>query len=452
MASIVGPADIVLYVFPAAAVCSAGVLLLRRQWYAYLVLVLGLWLFSPELRRIVDWQTAYHDVSPILAAAPLASLLSIPLALIPRRRVHADAQIAVVAAMIACGYGFAVGLVLNGRSPAFLDLLDYVAPLGLGLFVLSVPSDDAPLRRAIQRTAFVGVLVIGVYGLVQFLLAPAWDTQWLVDSDFSSGGQPEPLGIRVFSTLDSPGPMARTLSVLLLLLIGRGKSVLAGVASVAGLLVLGLSLVRSAWLGLLLAGALLIYRRSVHPIRVLATGAVAVALLASLSGPILSTLSERVHDTVGTGYSDTSLQARLSFQDAIATKSIADPVGEGLGSTGVALKVAASDPRNPHFRHFDSGIFEVLTVFGSLLGISILLTVAFCASRAILRTSRMPLFYQACSSALAALILQLFFTNTLKQVVGALTWVLIGLLGRESISYHRNRKGSLVKSNLSLQS
>ena len=65
-----------------------------------------------------------------------------------------------------------------------------------------------------------------------------------------TNGTPEPLGIRVFSTMNSPGPFANVLLAgLLILLTNENFSARPRLRAVGYLSFLLLSLVRSAWIG-----------------------------------------------------------------------------------------------------------------------------------------------------------------------------------------------------------
>ena len=123
------------------------------------------------------------------------------------------------------------------------------APIVLYVFAASI-RERGMLVRVLSRTLLWGVLVMSVYGVYQFLIAPPWDTYWLRQiSDGSvapSFGQPKPMAIRVWSTMNAPGPLAVMLSAALIWLAACGS---AGAALIAftGYGTLLLTLVRAAW-------------------------------------------------------------------------------------------------------------------------------------------------------------------------------------------------------------
>lgn len=441
--SVAGLAAPMQYAFPVLSVFIGGALLWRRRWYTYLTFALGLWVLAPAVRRIADWQSTYHDISPILAAAPLVSLLCLPWALATSRRTYRDTRAAMIVALVVFAYGFAVGLLRNGIVPAAADVLNFVGPFALGLFVLMVPNNDIRLRQTVQRFALWGVLILGVYGLVQFLVAPAWDTQWLIDAEIATSGRPYPYEIRVFSTLNSAGPFAQVIGVLLLLLVGQRKNALTWTAGTVGVLALGLSLVRSAWLGVLLGVLMLLIHRRLHVGRLVAAGTIGATLLVLLASPVLEAVSTRVSDTAAAGTSDTSLVVRLAFQAAVVPQTLADVAGDGMGATGSATKLRTEELADPRFRNFDSGLFENLTVFGSVPGAALLGVVVVATVAGYRRARGRSPFYEACVAALATLVFQLLFGNPLQEASGAFAWTLLGLLGRPSGSAGVSRGGAV---------
>ena len=61
-------------------------------------------------------------------------------------------------------------------------------------------------------------MVMGAYGVWQYMVAPAWDGFWIESTGLLTFGKPEPRQIRVFSTMHSNGPFAVTMMAALLLL------------------------------------------------------------------------------------------------------------------------------------------------------------------------------------------------------------------------------------------
>ena len=101
----------------------------------------------------------------------------------------------------------------------------------------------------IERAFVWGVLVTGVYGVYQYIVAPEWDRLWLVETKlYTSMGNPEPLGMRVWSIMNSPLHFA-TVSIAGLMLLFTNQGFLRLSASVFGYLAFMLTTVCTAWGG-----------------------------------------------------------------------------------------------------------------------------------------------------------------------------------------------------------
>ncbi|QXG74626.1 hypothetical protein KUM42_12085 [Modestobacter sp. L9-4] len=356
----------------------AGIYLIRRRAPAQLVqLTLASYAFMPLVRRVVDWQDGFTDPSPILIA-PTIPCLACALILLRPFRMDRAAAAPVWTFLVISLFGCAVGLLLNGSVAVITSFLKLIAPALLALVVLanakkaaeSVLAGLVPLARWLA-------LGMGAYGLVQFLVLPPWDAAWMrsVEDIVYSIGAAEPLSVRVYSTGSSPGPTAGLITFALLILMTTGaplrRPVLDAAAIGAGVTTLGLTQVRASWLVLLLC-ILLIGSRRPRVLRgVLVLAAVVTPLGMLAAGPVIDTISGRLTDTVAAGSQDTSLQARLSFQAAQLPVAISQPLGQGVGSSGAAARIAGGDAA---FTDVDSGYLELFRVFGAV-GASVLIGV-----------------------------------------------------------------------------
>jgi hypothetical protein len=140
---------------------------------------------------------------------------------------------------------------------------------------------------------------MGVYGIYQFLQAPAWDCNWLElmnsgDISVSVMGRPEPFGLRVWGTMNSPGPFSTALTAGLLLLFADTRKARIP-AAVTGYISFLLTLVRSGWLGWGAGMAAIAASNKKYLSRMLVTVGVASLLLlpAMLYQPIADTVQSR---------------------------------------------------------------------------------------------------------------------------------------------------------------
>lgn len=325
----------------------------------YLGFVWWLWFLSPFVRRVIDYHlgtftppnAAFSMLAPY--AATLVILIDLPrFGRLLTRRIG----IPILICFLAVIYGYIVGLTKVDSFRATMILLDWICPLLMALFVLA-RWRDYPRLRSVFRTAFVwGVLIMGCYGIYQFFAAPPWDVLWMEGSQMLSAGKPEPLGIRVFSMLNAPGPFAMILMAGLILLFDS-KGPIGRVAAVPGYLAFLLSLVRGAWGGWVLALSYSLLRlQNASRGRVLAILALVACLTIplALSGDIGDRTGARM-ETFGDIEQDNSLQERQLMYSYMVTELLFNPIGQGMGA-----------------RTFDSGFVTIVYQFGWIGGFAYL--------------------------------------------------------------------------------
>ena len=428
-ASLLGLGQLVLVAYPLVAVGLALFLLLRGRWYSYLAYAVIVWLTSHGVRRFVDWQTVYHSFSTLTITGALVSLAALPWALSGRRPAFRDVRTVMVVGLVVVTYGLLLGMVRNGALPALADFLSLAGPLVLGLFVLAVPGDDARLRRVVQSVALWGTALLGTYAIVQFLVLPPWDEAWIIDSEVSSIGQAQPGSFRAFATLSTTGPLGQILAAFLLLLVAERRTARQLPVALVGLVALGITLVRAGWIGLVLGVLVLGYLGRARAYRLVGVIALLLVMLVPFGGPIYEAVSERAASTAEAGTEDTSFKARLEFQAQVAPETLSDPVGDGMGATGVATDLSETAGET-EFRNFDSGLFETLTRYGILAGGALLCSVIGAVVCILRRARGSSLFDAACAAAILGLACGLVFTDTLRATYGAVIWLLIAMQGR----------------------
>ena len=235
--------------FPVAT-CLVGYRLYRNNEAYFLSFLLWVYMLAPLLRRLVDWRTSFQSQSYILLAPLLITLL--PCQDLGRRlgRVAPPIRLAVLLAFGGIFYGFGIGCITRPGPAILLEAASWIAPIVLCIFAASIREAE-DLARVVTRTFLVGVLVMSVYGIYQFVVAPPWDTYWLkaVTTEIlaPSFGHPRPYEIRVWSTMNAPGPFGAFLSVALPWLATSAKPRFIAVAAV-GYIALLLTMDRAAWL------------------------------------------------------------------------------------------------------------------------------------------------------------------------------------------------------------
>lgn len=368
--ALAGQATLLRLAIPGAAVL-VGVVLYFSQPVRYIEYTLWTWFLAPLVRRLVDWRFGYTEPNMILLAPLLVSAVAGFTLILPSRRGNGRIPPAFVLCGSAILYGFAVGMIAHRDkvSPAEMvyGLANWLCPLvfGLHLYLSSQNNEnsrhDENYRQAITRSFLFGVLVLGIYGIFQFLAPPPWDRYWLervVDLDplGATFGKPEPLLVRVWSTLNSPGPFANAMMVGLLLFFGA-RSAWKIPAAIAGYLSLLLSMVRTAWLSWALGFIFIAAKTNLRTLVRIAISAVVIflCLVPFLSDPRVAPL---VHDRMETfsdlGH-DESFGSRVDMYGELIDDSIQNPAGFGL-----------SNQTMWHGTPIDSGIISTLFSLGWL--------------------------------------------------------------------------------------
>ncbi|MEJ7811819.1 MAG: O-antigen ligase family protein [Gemmatimonadaceae bacterium] len=364
LALLPGAGQVVLVGYLPATV-ALGIALLRYDPPLYTAYVWWLWFLTPLVRRLVDYQVGWNPTNPMLVAPFLVTGLTAVTLIRHFPKLRRAALFPFVLPLAGITYGYVVGLARAGFLAATYSLLIWVTPIVFG-FYLALQGREYPAhRRAVERTFLAGVVILGVYGVYQFINPPPWDRFWMINSRMDSIGLPEPFRIRVFGTMNSPGPLAVILMGGVLLLFST-RSPFRWLAAVPAYAAFLLSSVRSAWVGWLIA--VLVYAWYL-PVRFrarlgLAMAVLGVLLLPLLSfGPVNAVVTARLRSFSALG-EDNSFQARSTLYAGLADKALRNIAGRGLGATGAGVKLSQA----PGVRDQDSGILDIFYSLGWLGG------------------------------------------------------------------------------------
>ncbi len=431
--------------YPLAAL-AVGALLYWRYPTLYLGFAWWIWLLTPEVRRLIDYQEGWNPQSLVMIAPYLVTGLTFFTLLrhLPKLQFYRLFPFALVFSGLL--YGYSVGIYRAGWQAATYDLLNWLVPAAFAFHLVVHWHAYPRFRQVIQSTFVWGVLVIGLYGVIQFVDPPLWDQHWMKNVPMASIGKPEPFEVRVFSTLNSPGPFAIVVMAGLLLLLNGGGRLLRWPAASIGFVSFLLSLVRSTW-GAWLVGVIFIAaQRGRSSPRLLASllvvGLIALPLLSI--GPAANIVEERLQ-SVSNLQQDRSANDRLGFYAEFAHKAFLTPAGEGLGSTGVATKLSTPGGEElGELGNFDSGlmnIFFVLGWLGTLLYGGGLAWLSLYALRS--RGSSSDRFAAASRSIVVAMLIQLIFFNSLNGLSGMVFWSFLGLASAAHVYYASRHRRSV---------
>ena len=412
------------YLYPAGGL-GFGVLFYWRRKDWLVGLTMWLWMLSPMVRRIVDLEAGWNELSPVLVT-PLAvtaiSALTLP------RRLHLLAQTGsfpMGLAMLAALLGYVIGLPSAGIVASTYAFGTWVIPIFFGLQLYLDWRSYPDYRHVITRVFSIAIPLLGLYGIWQFVNPPAWDRNWMVLSGMNSIGEPEPFLVRVFGTLNSPGTFSVFMLTGLLLLMAVQASTLKRLTLAPGYIAFLLCLVRSAWIGWVFGtGITFTFLPQRSRVRLL----MGFAILTLLLIPVLAI--EPIRDRVVDRFisftdlsQDQSLEARAHFS-AIILGAIADnPLGTGLGSTSGGARVGGVG-----VSVFDNGLLEIFYTLGWFAGLLFMIGSVSALLLALANGWRLPnLFERVLATVPMGIIPLLLSFNVLVGASGVLFWGIAGL-------------------------
>jgi len=409
--------------FPLLATSLGGALFIYRR-STYVAYTWWIWLFTPEVRRVVDYQTHFHTISPVMLTPLLVTtfaLLSVarrPRALF-RRSMLPFALIA-----FATLFAFVVGVITNGYLSAAYEWGTWLEPLAFGAFLVMDTRAVRENRQALLGAIIIGLVIIGAYGIFQFFHLPNWDAAWLVNSNLHSEGSAYATQVRIFGTLNDSGAFAAVLTAsLAFMLIARGSlRIIGGAVGFPSLL---LAAERQSWGAWVIAAAFVFWRvggKSRLRIALVAIIIVGVAAPILTVGPVAVLVSHRFA-SIENVQADHSAQARERLYADFIVTAITQPLGNGFGALGIAAKLV-----NGQNADFDSGIMEIPFTFGwvggsifvwSVLSIAMSILGKYVKSKDPITTAASGVFF--------GMMAVLLFGQVFAGPEGMIVWTAVGL-------------------------
>ena len=350
----------ILLILPAIALFLA-----RSTWLIdYLVWVTAL---NRGIRRVVDWsQSAFSPLSPISLTPLMISGLVFLLVVQDYGGFPAYFRKICLIFGAALAVAFTVGLVRN-QLAAVYALAEYVAPLAIMGRAAAMNGNERILDRWIRTIGWAAV-VVSAYGWYQFYTIPPWDAFWVRAVGFEGYlGQLRPTEMTVFSTMNERGPLAGFLAfaVIPMIVSRRWRNVGGWISVLFILSTILLTFVRSALITVGLAAVLFpLLNRGKNTLRV-----VMMLSLIALFGtfalqrlPSSEKIGKRV-SSIGSITKDGSFQGRMEIMDYGIGAVLSNPIGSGLGSTGLAGRVKTGQVE-AGATIGDNGYFAVLFQFG----------------------------------------------------------------------------------------
>jgi hypothetical protein len=337
-----------------------GFLLHQRAPALYVGFTWWLWFLTPLVRRIIDYQSGYVTPGNWILASLLVTMISGITFIRYLPKTLYTGGLPFILCVVSVTYGFLVGVIQKfGGARYIVASMGWFGPIFFGFYLYVHWRQYPQIRRTLQTTFLWGVIVMGAYGIWQYLVAPAWDTFWLEFDRNPTYGLPAPLQIRVWSTMMIPQKFATVMMAGLLMLFSTSSSLRFPAAGV-GILSILLSLIRTAWLNGIVG--LLILLPSLRP-RLQGQAIIGLTVIIAMVIPLatvepFSTVLSSRFESLGGGSDDVSYQTRLDGTQAFLDTALLEVFGRGLGS--------AIDNSTSAIGSFDNGLLVMLTSFGWL--------------------------------------------------------------------------------------
>ncbi|MEH2300455.1 MAG: O-antigen ligase domain-containing protein [Nostoc sp.] len=320
-------------IYPVTALIVAVFLYLRHP-ILYISFTWWIWFLTPLATRLVDYRVGWDSTRQMLIAPYLVVFVTIATFFRHFPRASAQGGLPFVLAFIGVFYGFLVGLIYNPPIPVARGLMDWLSPIIFAFHLFINWRDYPSYRQNIQRTFLWCVLILGAYGVYQFVVAPEWDRYWLIQSKlFMSAGNPVPFGMRVWSTLHSVGPFGSVMQAGLLLLFTSSGNLIFP-ASAVGYLSFLLTQARTNWGGWLF-GVIMIMgsvkaQIQMRLVTIIVIMAICVVPLTTIE-PISGVLAARL-ETFSNLQEDGSFKDRSGTYDKNLGLALSNGLGNGLGN------------------------------------------------------------------------------------------------------------------------
>lgn len=421
-------AGILRVAFPILCV-GVGSILLWRSKPLYVGMVFWLWLITPFLARMADYQAGFTPTSAV-EIAPYATAAISGISLLKSfHRLAKWKTLPYICALAAILYGFVLGVTYLPLFNVLRALVNWLVPVVFGLFIYENSEHYFEFRRVIGKVMVYGILITGIYGIYQFFGLPEWDKAWMLNVEMNSFGEIDPMKTRAFSTMNAPAIYAAVTACGLFVLLNlKGKLRLVSIA--AGFLGLILSLSRASWLTFI-AGCIYLTvflgMRERYRLMIGAASCLAFVLAATQIPQVNEIIWHRIETFTQPGQDD-SFTARVEGHGTAMRQIAEEPWGEGIGSTDTLHNTEGDDDMiGPH----DSTLLESLYSLG-WGGTFIYGTGLFLLAVQLFRTGRGDYFALAGKAVLIGLFVQSLLNSIMLGVLGFLVWTFASMCLAES--------------------
>ncbi len=405
------------YFFPLGSVLIAF-LLYSRYFLIYLGFSWWIWFVSPFIARLVEYQNSWTD--PGLRLIILAPYLVTSITAIKFFEklpvLISEGGAAFVFSFISIIYALFIGLAKGNSIIAIGQaFLSWSVGIFLGSYFLVNWRYYPQIRQNVQRVFYWAVLIMGLYGIYQYIFAPEWDTFWLKNAEDLQlcCGWPAPFEIRVWSTLNYPFTFSYAMMSCLLVLFANKRNP-GFPALLTGLVSFLLSRVRGAWLGFAIGlTTFFISVKSNLQIRLILTFFVVGIFLVAVanSTPQAQEIIQRLQTFTDLG-NDHSANERLEIYAQLFHQVTSDYIGRGMGGKSI----------------IDAGALSVLAILGWLGLIPYLIAILLVFYTLFQnKLATQDSFATAARAIVVSVFVSLPFNNVFILLPGVLFWGFSGL-------------------------
>ncbi len=417
------------WVVTAIIVAIGAFFALQRSTFLvdYVVIV---YVFNRGLRRILDYNAgAFNPLSPV-SLTPLAVTMLMMLPFLGRFGMLPKSHRTILTCFfVAIGYGFLVGFA-RVQFAAVYALAEVLAPIALFGYILTIGADQETKDRWLRTSAWCAV-VASAYGWYQYFTIPPWDAFWVRAVGFEGYlGILEPTKMSVFSTMAERGVFGGFLgfAIVPMIISPKWRTPLSWFAV---LLVLSNILLAQTRTGIILATFTIIVYVMINKGTGLFQMLIAMAVIggAAWFGMDKMPGSEKLQDrfsTLGSMQEDGSFQARMDIYSYGVATILLNPIGFGLGATGISSRINTGGGSNTGAVITDAGYIEIVAQYGWLGAILILYALLLMWKQLAIRfkIGFRPTEVMLARALLIALIPACFVANVITQF--SILWIVFG--------------------------
>ena len=417
---IAGLGKMLILLFPISSLV-VGIFLYFHAPTLYVGFTLWMWFLGPVIRRLIDYQSGYFTPGPWTFTALLVTSISFFTFIQELPKTHHRSNLPFMLCFGTLFYSVLIGLIQNPIDETIVNFLAWLCPLSFGFHLFANWKHYPQFSKVIQQSFLWGMFLVGIYGIIQFCTAPQWDRFWLINGDMMSFGAPEPFGIRVMSTMNSPQAFATAMMAgLILLFSNRENTVLFLPANVVGYLTFLLSKARAGWLSWSIGLFIFIsFSKLSTQLKALISIAFIVSMLVPLISidPFADIISSRL-ESFSNVETDYSLNARLSAYQGLFDLAVTEITGKGLG---FAIDF-------PGFGDRDGAILPTLFIFGWLGIIPLLSGICLLFFKMFFgKHNKSDSFSNAARAICLGVLAQIGFNFIFLSAIGLIFWSFLGI-------------------------